>query len=380
MTLALATLVFEWRRYLAAVIALAFSGLLVLAQVGIFTGILQSITATLDRSRAQLVIMPPQRASLMEAGPTGLPERIQPQIYLNPQVSEVASFDGARAQMTNLPGAGERKVNQYVAMRMVDPRPGAVSLPVDYSESVRIALMEPFAVAVDRTALDRLGVKLGDRALLAGHTVKIAALLEGYAEIDRITVVMSRDTLRMLGVGSNNGRTGPLLVALKTPDAAQAVRDELNAVSNGTYVAWTREDLAHANQGALVRHQIIGVVIAFSAVLSFLIGVGVTSQTLRGAIIANVKEFASLRALGVSMGALRMTVVELSLWVGVAALGATAVLTWIASIVGALAGVPMAFPPLWVGGTAGLMLIVAIVSGLVAMGGLKKAQPADLLR
>jgi putative ABC transport system permease protein len=380
MTLALATLVFEWRRYLAAVIALAFSGLLVLAQVGIFTGILQSITATLDRSRAQLVIMPPQRASLMEAGPTGLPERIQPQIYLNPQVSEVASFDGARAQWTNLPGAGERKVNQYVAMRMVDPRPGAVSLPVDYSESVRIALMEPFAVAVDRTALDRLGVKLGGRALLAGHTVKIAAQLDGYAEIDRITVVMSRDTLRMLGVGSNNGRTGPLLVALKTPGAAQVVRDELNAVSNGAYVAWTREDLAHANQGALVRHQIIGVVLAFSAVLSFLIGVGVTSQTLRGAIIANVKEFASLRALGVSMGALRMTVVELSFWVGVAALGATAFLTWIASIVGALAGVPMAFPPLWVGGTAGLMLIVAIVSGLVAMGGLKKAQPADLLR
>jgi putative ABC transport system permease protein len=380
MTLALATLVFEWRRYLAAVIALAFSGLLVLAQVGIFTGILQSITATLDRSRAQLVIMPPQRGSLMEAGPSGLPERIQPQIYLNPQVSEVASFDGARAQWTNLPGTGERKVNQYVAMRMVDPRPGAVSLPVDYSESVRIALMEPFAVAVDRTALDRLGVKLGDRALLAGHTVKIAALLEGYAEIDRITVVMSRDTLRMLGVGSNNGRTGPLLVALKTPDAAQAVRDELNAVSNGTYVAWTREDLAHANQGALVRHQIIGVVIAFSAVLSFLIGVGVTSQTLRGAIIANVKEFASLRALGVSMGALRMTVVELSFWVGMAALGATAFLTWIASIVGAFAGVPMAFPPLWVGGTAGLMLMVAMISGLLAMGGLKKAQPADLLR
>jgi putative ABC transport system permease protein len=380
MTLALATLLFEWRRYLAAVIALAFSGLLILAQVGIFTGILQSITATLDRSPAQLVIMPPRRGSLMESGPTGLPDRIAPQIYLNPQVSEVASFDGAYAQWSNLPDPGGRKVSQYVAMRMVDPRPGAVSLPVDYSESVRIALMEPFAIAMDRTALDRLGVKLGDRAMLAGHTVKVAALLQGYAEIDRVTVVMSRDTLRMLGVGSKNGRTGPLLVALKNPAASEQVRDELNARSGGAYVAWTREDLAHANEGALVRHQIIGVVLAFSAGLSFLIGVGVTSQTLRGAIIANVKEFASLRALGVSMGALRMTVVELSLWVGLAALGATALLTWIASIVGALAGVPMAFPPLWVGGTAGLMLIVAMISGLVAMGGLQKAQPADLLR
>jgi hypothetical protein len=59
MSLALATLVHEWRRYLAAVLALAFSGLLVLAQVGMFTGIVHAVTATIDRSRAEIVIMPP---------------------------------------------------------------------------------------------------------------------------------------------------------------------------------------------------------------------------------------------------------------------------------------------------------------------------------
>ena len=41
MSLALATLIYEWRRYMAAVIALAFSGLLILAQVGMFTGIVK---------------------------------------------------------------------------------------------------------------------------------------------------------------------------------------------------------------------------------------------------------------------------------------------------------------------------------------------------
>jgi putative ABC transport system permease protein len=380
MSLALATLVFEWRRYLAAVIALAFSGLLVLAQVGIFTGILRAVTATLDRSRAELVIMPPRRGSLLENGPTGLPDRVQPQIYLNPEVTEVASFDGAHLLWNNLPGPAGRKVTQTVAVRVVDPRPGAVSLPVDYSEAVRISLMEPYAVAVDRTALGRLGAKLGDRAVLGGRTVRIAALLDGYADIDRVTVVMSRDTLRMLNVPGRSDRTGPLLVAIRHPELAEQVRDELNATSNGAYAAWTREDMAKANQGALVRHQIIGVVLAFSVGLSVLIGVGVTSQTLRGAIIANVKEFASLRALGVSMGALRLTVIELSMWVGLTALGVTAVLTWVASICGALGGVPMGFPPIWIVSTAGLMMVVAIVSGLMAMGGLAKAQPADLLR
>ena len=39
MSLALSTLLFEWRRYMAAVMALALSGLLVLAMTGVFIGI-----------------------------------------------------------------------------------------------------------------------------------------------------------------------------------------------------------------------------------------------------------------------------------------------------------------------------------------------------
>ena len=63
--------------------------------------------------------------------------------------------------------------------------------------------------------------------------------------------------------------------------------------------------------------QIIGIFLGFSLFLGLLIGIGITSQTLRGAILASIKEFASLRALGVSMGSLSKIVLELSLWVGV---------------------------------------------------------------
>ena len=49
MTLALSTLIYEWRRYLAAVIALAVAGLLVLAMTGMFMGMSKSFTAPVDR-------------------------------------------------------------------------------------------------------------------------------------------------------------------------------------------------------------------------------------------------------------------------------------------------------------------------------------------
>lgn len=380
MSLALSTLIYEWRRYLAAVIALAFSGLLILAQVGMFVGIVRGATATIDRSRADLMILPPKSESLVNSGSTALPGRIQPQIYMHPEVVQVASWDGDGARWVNDPKDGAKAVTQFVSVMMVDPIPGAVTLPVDYPEEVRLALMEPFAVVVDRTALKRLGTGLNEKASINGRTVRVRAVLDGYPDINQATVVMSRDTMRMLGMGMAGDQTGPLMVRLRDPARAEIVRDELNASSRDRYRAWTRPELAEANEAALMGEQIIGVFLGFSVFLGFLIGVGITSQTLRGAILSNIKEFASLRALGVSMGSLRLIVLELSLWVGVAGLAATGLFTFLVWLVAKNGGMPMGFPLPWVIGVALLLLVLSLASGLMALGILKKSQPADLLR
>jgi putative ABC transport system permease protein len=154
----------------------------------------------------------------------------------------------------------------------------------------------------------------------------------------------------------------------------------MNAIANGQFRAWTRAELAKANEGSMMKESIIGIMLGFSLFLGLLIGVGITSQTLRGAILANIKEFASLRALGVSMGSLRWIVLELSFWVGVAGLGATAVLVTLMALLAAAGGVPMAFTVGLVGMTAVFLLLIAMLSGLMALGILKKSQPADLLR
>jgi len=80
------------------------------------------------------------------------------------------------------------------------------------------------------------------------------------------------------------------------------------------------------------------------------------------------------------MGALRLIVMELSFWVGVASLGFTALLTVGVYILAVNGGVPMGFPLSWQINVAIFLLITAVVSGFVALGVLKKSQPADLLR
>jgi len=379
-SLALATLIYEWRRYLAAIVALAFSGLLVLGTTGLFTGIVHSVLATTERSRADLFVMPPNSPQLINDGGNGLPERIRPLIYLNPEVVDVEAMQGNGAQWVNNPGPGEQRVQTFVQIWSIDTEPGALTLPVDYPDATRLALSAPGAVAIDETDLKRLGVKLGDTVSLNRHTVRLAAVLHNYQGVTQPSVVMSNDTLRQIGLGDTNGKTGPLMVKIRDPKRADQVVAALNAVSHNDYLALTKAQLNKNDEAALLSEQIIGVLLVFFILLSIGIGIGVTSQTLRGAILSNIREFASLRALGISMWSLRLIVMELSFWVGVAGMGATLALTWLVAQATKSIGLPLVVRAPAAEWVSAMLMILAVASGALALGILKKSQPADLLR
>jgi putative ABC transport system permease protein len=255
-----------------------------------------------------------------------------------------------------------------------------VTLPRDFTEAERVALMEPGSIAVDESSLKQLGVKLGDEVSLNRHSVHVRVVLHGYQSPEQPLVVTSYETMRLLGMQGDGLMTGPLMVSLKDPKRSPIVRDQLNAAANGAYKAWTLKEFNQANESAVMGEQIIGLLLGFAVFLAALIGVGVTSQTLRGAILSNIREFASLRALGISMGSLRMIVMELSFWVGVAGLVAALLLTGLIGAGAAGIGLPLVVRPPTTIFVCVMMMVIAVVSGAMAMGILKKSQPADLLR
>ena len=380
MSLALSTLLYEWRRYMAAIVALAFSGLLVLAQVGMFMGIGKAFTATIDRARADVMVLAPGSTGLFNGGPSGVPRRIMPIVQSHPDVVTVADLDGSGGRWQNVVEGDAPRKMEFVQVSIIDAVPGAVTVPTDYSPELIEALRQPFGVAVDETALGRLGVKLGDKAIYNGKTVRVVAVTRGYPNMMQAGVVMSRDTLRMLGEANTGDRVGPLMVSIKPGADAERVVAQLNAQSRGQFKAWTRADLGDANQAAMFKESFIVIMLGFSLFLGILIGVAITWQTLRGAIMANIKEFASLRALGVSMGSLRGIVMELSFWVGIAGILAAGLLTWAVSLLAVGGGLTMAFPIPMVAGVCVMLLAIALASGFLSLGVLKKSQPADLLR
>jgi putative ABC transport system permease protein len=391
MSLALATLLYEWRRYMAAVMALALSGLLVLAMTGLFIGIGKGFTAQIDRASADIMILAPGAKGLGN-GPSGVPRRFIPMVYRHPDVVEVRPLSGWGGQFQSIKeynpteSAADRARRgaprqEQVQITVVDTTPGAVTIPTDYSDDLIEALRQPYTVAVDETALKRLGVKLGDKALINGTTIRVGAVTRGYPNMMVASVVMSRDTLRMLG-GPNDSslRVGPLMVKLRDPALSERVAAQLNAMGEGSYKAWTRSELAAANEAAMFEEGILVVIIGGCVVLGTIIGIAITWQTLRGAIMANIKEFASLRALGVGMGSLRRIILELSFWVGCVGVIAAIGLTWLVSLLAAANAVIIAFTPGMLLIVGGGLVAIAMLSGFLSLGVLKNSQPADLLR
>jgi putative ABC transport system permease protein len=193
-------------------------------------------------------------------------------------------------------------------------------------------------------------------------------------------VFMSQQTAKLLGVIREGPRVGALLVRIRDPKRAPQVVAELNQMSKGQFKAWTRAQLSATSEASILKEGGISVILIFAVLVGFFIGIVITWQTLQAAILANIKEFASLRALGVAMGSLRLIIVELSFWVGVFGLIVTALLVFVISLIAKAFSIPMDFP-LYIDIPVSLiLLLIAMVSGLFSLGVLKKSQPADLLR
>ncbi len=379
MSLALSTLIYEWRRYMAAVIALALSGLLILSITGMFLGIGKAFSATIDNSPADIIILNPKAENL--DGVEGLPNRVLPTMYVHPDTLRVAEMTRGGARWQNRPKGEQKQKDTYVDIIGVDPRPGSPTMPSGFSPEAVRALTEPFTVVIDESTIKSLGAQAGDEVNLNGRNVRVGATVSGYSNMMQAQVFMTPDNMRVLGViNPTRLTTGPLMITLKDPARAEAVKGELNQIAAGKYRAWTRPELAKANERLVFEEAVVGIMLGFLVFLGIGIGVGITSQTLRGAILSNIKEFASLRALGVSMGSLRTIVIELSFWVGVVGVIASIGLTYVIALLAKAQTVPMTLPPDITLMVAVLLMVIAMLSGFFALGMLKRSQPADLLR
>jgi putative ABC transport system permease protein len=354
-------------------LAVAFSGLLLLMQSALVFGIFGSAATYITASDADLWVGYPGTQSIELGRPIASLARTA--TLMDPGVARVEPFAWVDGDWRGPAGTGG--VSVFVSG--ISPAPDGMIFADVLSAAQRASLKEPFAVIVDRADLPKLGVPIGGQALINGDLVRIVGVANGIRALGGVNVVASLDTARALDNDTGGTEVAYYVAKLKPGADAAAVAARINAHARG-YAAWTASSFARRAVFYWMFQTGAGLGVIFLAVVVFIVGAIITSQTLMGAIAGSVREYATLHALGVGLGSLRRVVLEQAAWIGVCGLIAGVLLSFGLIALARSQDVPVALnPSAWIA-CAALVMGIALVSGAAAVRALQSADPALLLR
>lgn len=372
-SIARASLIHEWRRYLAAVLAVTFAGLLVVVQLALLFGLFATVSVAVDTSKADLWIGFRNTQSV-DLGRT-IPAGSDALAWAHPGVERIERYSILFGDLRRADG-----VPMSVVVNAIDAAPDALAFAQLLSPAERAALRTPGALLIDAADTGKLDAEVGSAMEINGKRVRIAGTVEGLRAIGGVNAIVSYATARALAPDSASETTYYLLTVRRGYDPEQVALELADQRPVARYSVWHAPRFSAESQIYWLLESGAGIGSGFASLLALIVGVVIASQTLSGAILASIKEFAALRALGVSRRSLRAVVAEQALWVGVAGLSVTAVLTAVMAWLGETLRIAMQFPWWMLGGVAVLMLGIAMLSGLLALRPLLAAEPASLLR
>jgi len=376
LSLARATLLHEWPRFLPGVLSVAFAGILMLVQLGLLLGMFGTVSVLIDSSDAQIWITSPETQSFDESRdiPTSLGALIRSQ-------PEIERSDALRTY--DAEWRLESRVRVGVVLVGLDAYSDAPSCPEPMRTALCSRLAEPMAVVVDRAELDKLGAELGALAEINGHRVRVAGISQGLRAIGATYVFASTQTLRAISEAPlpDIDSATFILARIKPGTDLEALRDRLqNLLRPSAYRVWSREEFSTGTQRYWLTESGVGAGFLFSSLLGLIIGIVITSQTLRAVILASLREYATFRAIGVPSSKLGAVVLEQSLWIGIAGATLTLLLSALIVMLAHAFYIPLKLTGWAIFAAVVIGIFTAGISGLLALRALYKVEPAVLLR
>jgi putative ABC transport system permease protein len=373
--LARKTLVHEWRRFLPSALAVAFSGLLLLVQAALVFGIFNSSAVYIRKSGGDLWLGYPGTQSIELGRP--IPQQAEIAALMDPAVERVEPFNWIDGDWRG--PADKGGVSVFVSG--IDTRADALMFADALTPALRALLDEPDGVIVDRADLAKLGLSVGGQAVINGHRVRIVGVGSGLRALGGVNIVTSLATSRRLDNGDSGGRVAYYVVKLHDGADAAAARKRLQPQGQARmFEVWTREAFARRAVTYWMFETGAGLGVVLLAIVVFVVGALITSQTLMGAVAGSIREYATLHALGVGFAQLRHVVLKQAAWVGAFGLVVGGVATALVVLLAHRRDVPVQLDLVTIAVCATLVMGIALLSGLAAVRALRHADPALLLR
>jgi putative ABC transport system permease protein len=377
MSYALATIWYERQRFLPAILAVAFSAILIAVQGGLVIGLLSMMSLPVDKALADVWVGYPGVRSV-DLG-RGIPDRWISRVASQPGVVRVdPAMIGFSLWTREQPGAAPVTEVCTVVGSRLDPQSLSAVEFLRNDPELLGRLAEPFTVAVDESDLGRLGIHgIGDQADVFGKRVRVVGLVRGYRSLGGPYIFCSNDTARVL-LKFLPGEVTYFVARCESPDQAEEVVARLNQYPQMS--AFTANDFSQRSRLHWLLTTKAGIAIGFTALLGLLVGAVVTSQTLYAATAASQREFATLRAMGIPSWRLQLTVIAQSLWVGFFGLLVAAPLSVLLAEAAGFAGTQVRLHPVVVTSAAVVTMAMSLGSGLAALRSFQGADPAHNIR
>ena len=368
LTLASRNLFHDTLRFVATMVGIVFSVVLVMVQMGLFFGFGHMVTTMIDHAATDLWVVPKNVKCFEDPSLIDLKLR-----------NKIATLDGVATVVPLVIGFSDWRLEsgEMTPVFVVgsDLRDGAMQ-PWDLVEGNVQALSQGFSVAVDRSYFDRLGVTgIGSQAEIRGKKVKVVALTDGIRSFTTTPYIFV-DAKNARGfTGTPGDRASDLLVRLK-PDAdrgtvVQAIRGQI-----GDAEVLTTDEFRKRSRSFWLFGTGAGAALFAGALLGVIVGTVIVAQTLYSSTKDHLNEFATLRAMGSSNGYIYYVIIYQALINAVVGFA-------IASGIGALvvqmtakSALPIVITNWLVAALAALTVVMCVTSALGAIFRVVRIDPA----
>jgi putative ABC transport system permease protein len=278
-------------RFVATVVGIVFSIVLVTVQLGLYLGFGRIVTTMIDHASADLWIMPLGTKCFEDPSTLNARKRFQ-----------ALSINGVAQATPVVIGYAEWRIaaGGTFPVFIVGSDASGGLLPWNLVEGSLDALAIPGAVAVDRSYFSRLGISgIGASAEIRGQKVEVRAVTKGIRSFTTTPYVFTTLDRGRAYTGIPANKATYFLVRV-SPDAdVDSVRRRLKANLSDVDVL-TPTEFRDRSRSFWLFDTGAGFALFSGALLGMIVGTVIVTQTLYSSTKDHLNEFATLRAIGSS--------------------------------------------------------------------------------
>ena len=357
-------------RFVATIIGIVFSIVLVTVQLGLFLGFQKMVTTMIDHAPADLWIV--SRGTKCFEDPSMLDRRDQTKALSVPGVVDAVPLLIGFTEWS-VPNDGSTPVF-VVGTSPEGLRPWHVvqGNPADLSDA--------HAVAVDQTYFGRLGVSaLGDTTTIRGHKVIVKAVTRGIRSFTTTPYVFAPMESAQTYIGVSRNDVSYLLVRLSQGANANAVREALAKKLDKVEVL-TTDEFRNRSRTFWLFGTGAGFALFGGALLGAIVGTVIIAQTLYSSTKDHLTEFATLRAIGSSSFYIHKVIITQALLSAVIGFGVAFLIDLAVLRFTMDSALPIVITPILTLGLFVLTVIMCVASAASAIVQVTRIDPARVFR